>query len=348
LLKPISRRASCAKGSLVLALLFVVPGVAHATKYAGSFMADGGGARALGLGSAFVAVADDASASFWNPAGLVDLDRRQALVMHSERFGDLIDRDFASYAQPLDGGDSAFAFSVIRLGLDDIAITAHLDLDANDDGIVDDDEATALLTPAFQDQIRYETDQEWAFFGSYARRFGEWQLGGNFKLIRQSVDEYGSFGMGVDVGALRRSIWRDLDVGMKLQDATFTYLGWDTGTNESIAPVAIPGAAYRWVFPSASLRLLAASALELHFDDRGMADQWEIGGPMTANFNLGVEATFEEIAQLRFGTHGGFEFENTTFGAGLIMGPLRVDYGFAGDVLDIEQNTHRISIGYEF
>ena len=36
----------------------------------------GSGARAAGIGSAFVAVADDATAASWNPAGLVQLERR--------------------------------------------------------------------------------------------------------------------------------------------------------------------------------------------------------------------------------------------------------------------------------
>lgn len=336
--------------SLVAGVCLALAGESTATKYAGAFMADGGGARALGMGSAFVAVANDASASFWNPAGLLQLQERQVLLMHSERFGDLIDRDFASYAHPLGDGESAFAVSVIRLGLDDIAFTSHLadELDVNGDGIVDDDEATALLTPGIQDQIRYESDQEWAFFGSYARAFGEWGVGANLKFIRQSIAQYSSFGLGIDVGVLRRGIWRDLDVGMKFQDATFTYLGWDNGTNESIAPVAIPGAAYRFAFDSLNLGLTAASALELRFEDRGDADQFEIGGPITGNLNLGLEATLAQLAQLRAGSHGGFDWSEMTFGVGLLLGALHVDYGFAGDVLDIDENTHRVSLGYDF
>jgi hypothetical protein len=86
---------------LVGALLWSAP--ASATKYAGAFMEDGGGARALGMGSAFVAVADDASAAFFNPAGIVDAQRVELMLMHSERFGDLVDRDYFSYVQPLRG-----------------------------------------------------------------------------------------------------------------------------------------------------------------------------------------------------------------------------------------------------
>ncbi len=44
--------------------------------YAGTFQQLGLGARALGMGGAFVGVADDATAGFWNPAGLVQIQMR--------------------------------------------------------------------------------------------------------------------------------------------------------------------------------------------------------------------------------------------------------------------------------
>jgi long-subunit fatty acid transport protein len=74
--------------------------VAVADKFAGDFMANGAGARALGMGGAFAAVADDASAVYWNPAGLSGLEKRQLMLMHSEQFGDLIEYNFGSYVNP--------------------------------------------------------------------------------------------------------------------------------------------------------------------------------------------------------------------------------------------------------
>ncbi len=35
----------------------------------------GSGARAVGMGSAFIAIADDATAASWNPGGLIQLER---------------------------------------------------------------------------------------------------------------------------------------------------------------------------------------------------------------------------------------------------------------------------------
>ncbi len=46
----------------------------------GSDLGMGIGARAIGLGGAFVSIADDASAIFWNPAGLTDISENQLLL----------------------------------------------------------------------------------------------------------------------------------------------------------------------------------------------------------------------------------------------------------------------------
>lgn len=47
-----------------------------------TFLQIGVGARAQGMGGTFVAVADDPSAIFWNPAGLASLQNREAAVSH--------------------------------------------------------------------------------------------------------------------------------------------------------------------------------------------------------------------------------------------------------------------------
>ena len=150
MITPSTRRARIAAGAslALLSLIVLVPSSALATKYAGAFMVDGGGARPLGMGSAFVAVADDASATFWNPAGLADQEKRQIMLMHSERFGDLVDRDYLGFVLPIKGNSKqALGLSLIRLGVDDIPFTAHLkeQLDLNGDGEVDRDELSGIF-----------------------------------------------------------------------------------------------------------------------------------------------------------------------------------------------------------
>ena len=51
---------------------------ASAENYTGDFLTNGVGGRALGLGGAYVSIADDATATYWNPAGIASVARQQA------------------------------------------------------------------------------------------------------------------------------------------------------------------------------------------------------------------------------------------------------------------------------
>jgi len=335
-----------------LALGLLGPGNAQATKYAGSFMENGGGARALGMGGAFTAVADDPSTTFWNPAGLVNVPERELMLMHAERFGDLIDRDFISYTQPvkwsLFGGPAAgIGLSIIRLGVDDIPFTDHLSgqLDTNGDGVVDDNELVGLFN--LQDQIQYKSDQEFAFMFSYGERLGSWEGGATLKFVRQSVGPYSSLGVGMDVGFLRRELWKQLDFGIKFQDITTTYLAWSTGTNELITPAIVPGFAWNQPLTSWNMNLILAASLESRFDNRQSADyMW--GGAFSANPHVGMEVGFSRKVFLRVGYDSGFTTGDLTAGAGFRLNPLTIDYAYAGDSLDIDEVTHRISLSVRF
>ncbi len=354
--RPVQGR--CARSAIIQAMLVTVlaavflPGPAAATKYAGSFMENGGGARALGMGGAFTAVANDPSATFWNPAGLASMPDRELLLMHSERFGDLIDRDFIAYTQPVNwslfGGPSAgIGVSVIRLGIDDIPFTDHLTalLDTDNDGSVSDEELRGLLTR--QDEIQYKSDQEFALMLSYGEKIGSWQAGASIKFIRQSVGPYSSLGIGADVAFLRPRLWKSLDFGIKFQDLTTTYLSWSTGRNELITPAVVPGLAYNFDFPDVNTTVTLAASAETRFDNRRDADEWW-GGSVSANPHLGLEVGFSRKVFLRGGFDSGFETGNITAGAGFRINPLTVDYAYAGDTLDIDEVTHRISLSVRF
>lgn len=343
------RRLSLLAAVLVGAAL---PGAALADKYAGAFMENGGGARALGMGAAFTAVADDPSATFWNPAGLATVTRRELLLMHSERFGDLVDRDFAAYVQPvgwrLFGGESAgIGVSIIRLGIDDIPFTNHLedDLDVDDDGIVSNEELLGLF--ALQDQIRYKSDQELGLLLSYGEQKGAWRIGGSLKFVRQSIGPYSSLGVGADLAVLRPGLWRRLDFGLKLQDVTTTYLSWSTGHNEVITPAIVPGLAWRQPVAKWDMDVTLATSLTTRFESRGEADQYSTGA-MSANAHVGLEVGFSRKVFVRSGFDGGFDAGHFAAGAGFLLEPLTIDYAYAGDALEIDESTHRVSLSVRF
>ena len=86
----------------------------------GSFLRIGVGARATGLGEAFVAVANDPSAIYWNPAGLASLQRSELLLSHVEWPAE-IRYEHVAWVFPVRrlGGSLAFQFGVLSTQLDE-------------------------------------------------------------------------------------------------------------------------------------------------------------------------------------------------------------------------------------
>lgn len=85
--------------------------------WCGAFSRIGLGARALGMGGAFVPVADDATSIYWNPAGLAFADRRTVAAMYAQLYELPIETGFVAYTQP-DAG-----FGAAGIGWTNITIT---------------------------------------------------------------------------------------------------------------------------------------------------------------------------------------------------------------------------------
>jgi len=78
------------------------------------------GARASGMGESFVAVADDATAIFWNPAGLAFQTGKELVVMHCKWLPGLVDDmyyEFASYQQHVESLGGTIGANVTYLNM---------------------------------------------------------------------------------------------------------------------------------------------------------------------------------------------------------------------------------------
>jgi len=152
---------------LALALLWMIltPALALAAGEAGfAFLKLGVGARPMGMGSAYVALADDPTAVYWNPAGLANAEGAQVVVMHNEWIQDFR-QEFAAVSGSL--GPGAFGFGLSGFytsefeGRDDVGtLTRHF---------------------GFNDL---------AVTGAYAYRFAPQAAGGvAVKFIREMIDQ---------------------------------------------------------------------------------------------------------------------------------------------------------------
>lgn len=75
----------------------------------------GSGARAIGMGGAFIAIADDATAASWNPGGLIQLETPEVSYVFS-RMSRKEDRDFGVHTEAL-GSDLIENFNINYLSL---------------------------------------------------------------------------------------------------------------------------------------------------------------------------------------------------------------------------------------
>ncbi|MBC7921256.1 MAG: PorV/PorQ family protein [Ferruginibacter sp.] len=275
----------------------------RAPKYANEFLSVGVGARALGMANTGVALTNDVTAAYWNPAGLGGLPNRyEVALMHNELFAGGAQYDYAGFATRLDSV-SHLALSVVRFGTDNIANTLNL-FDAN--GAID------------YGRIQFFSVADYAFFVSYARRM-PWlaglRLGGSVKVIHRNVGSFATgWGFGFDLGAqLERGRWK---FGLVARDVTGTFTVFSINTDqlyqtylqtgnaltETSTEVALPrlvaGAGRQFTFGK-KVGLLAALDLDLTFDGKRNA-------PIRTNLlsvdpRAGLELDYKRLVFLRAG-----------------------------------------------
>ncbi len=336
-----------------LLIMPVLTTAVSAEKYAGEFMALGGGARAMAMGGTFIAVANDATATYWNPAGIADFSSFlttpgswEMSLMHSERFGELIDYNYFSAAFPLNNGKSGWGVSLIHMGIDDIRIVPM------NDGMIGNSDGDDRFEPWNGESLNFdyrnyplESVNDMAVFLTYGQMMSFGDVGATLKFIRNDqVTGVSSFGLGIDLGYIKRGLWRDLAVGLKLQDATGTFISWSTGKREFIYPAIKAGLAWPLHIKSMNSILMLAADGDLRFENRKWVSQYWIGST-SVDFHFGAELLIRDIVALR----GGNDMGRWTAGAGFLLRDftswkfnLGIDYAFLmHDVLD---TTHRVSL----
>lgn len=224
----LSRYATALLGAgLSLGLLASARAQTKTPKYSNEFLNIGVGGRALGMGKVQASLAQDATAGYWNPAGLLEQKTKyDAVLMHSELFSGIVKNDYAAFSMPLDD-KSAIGASVIRLGVDDIADTRNL---VNEYGYIN------------YDNITYFSVADYALLLSYARKMGNiegLQVGANAKIVYRNIGSFANaWGFGIDAGVqYNRNNWR---LGLMARDITTTFNAWSIDADK-FKSTAVPG-----------------------------------------------------------------------------------------------------------
>jgi len=212
---PVRRLGRLVLGLLLLAALGAGP--AHGqrlAKYGAEFLAGGVDARALGMGGAYVGLADEVSAGYWNPAGLRGLSYPEIGYMHVERFAGAVSFDYGGVAMPVTAR-STVGVSVFRSGVNDIVNTL---------AAWNPDRGQPL--PDYESRITRFSAADWALFVSYSRAVGErLSVGVNFKGIHRSIGDFANaWGYSMDVAARYRA--GPYRLGVVVRDVTTMLQSW--------------------------------------------------------------------------------------------------------------------------
>ncbi|MBN1622458.1 MAG: PorV/PorQ family protein [Endomicrobiales bacterium] len=84
---------------ITLLILFGLSPLSHAVTTGADFLKLSIGARATGIGESYVSICPDATASYWNPAGLAKIQKPELFIMHSEAVTDA-SLEFVGFAYP--------------------------------------------------------------------------------------------------------------------------------------------------------------------------------------------------------------------------------------------------------
>jgi len=301
---------------LALTTVFLPALPCHGAKYAGEFTYLGLGARALAMGGAYVSLAEDGFACYWNPAGTVK-GEHQAAFMHSSTYGGMVNYDAAGYCRPVNGG--GIGLVLFRLSVEDVPMTGDALIDLNHNGLMDPGERLDYA------KISFTSDNEWFLLANYSRSL-RWGLdaGGNLKLVYKSVGPNSAWGLGLDAGILAGLPW-NLTAGLHVADLSTTYLAWDTGTRELITPTARLGLSWRPRFGPGRQPLTLSGAADIRFEGRATSAQYRAGAA-SADLHAGIEYLVKQRLALRLGV----DQSRFAAGAGLRLGRFGIDYAFLG------------------
>jgi len=219
-------RLSPAKALLMLGFCFFISINsinAQTKKYSNEFLAIGVSARALAMSNSIVAISDDVTSGYWNPAGLALVPSDvQVSLMHAEYFAGIAKYDYGAFASKIDKG-GAIGFSIIRFAVDNIPDTSEL-IDA--EGNIN------------WDRIKSFSAADMAFIFSYARKLKiqGLRVGVNAKIVRRKAGDFASsWGFGIDAAA--QYDYNNWKFGLMARDITTTFNAWSFNLSDEMKEV---------------------------------------------------------------------------------------------------------------
>jgi outer membrane protein OmpA-like peptidoglycan-associated protein len=292
-----------------VALLMATVGLAFAdSNHAASYSRIGVGARALGMGGAYVAVTDDPTATVWNPAGLARVDKLAFTFMYTGGYDFDRGHNFFGYAQSFSLASVGIGWT--NAGMDNLERRTGV---GAADGEFDISDNLVLL--------------------GLAHQYGPFGFGVTGKIFDQKIDGESETGGGFDLGMFFEAGQR-VNFGVAMQD-----VGSKIGDDE------VPYNVRAGVAVNPIGDLLIAGDLESLEDDETVfhlgAEAWfEYYPGYLLAIRSGISDLGRDHQDNSYSVGVGLKVPRF-YGIGL-------DYAFVDEMEEALGNNHRISLNLAF
>jgi Type IX secretion system protein PorV len=280
----------------------------------GQFLKIGVGARAAGMGATFVSVADDASAVFWNPAGIARSTRNMISINH------------CAWAADVQFSQAAYVFDPkVMPGM--VAINAR--------SLYMPEQLVRTAFKPEGDGTKFDNGDV-AFGFTYARSLTDkFSTGLSFNYISATLADFSSSAYAFDFGTLYDTGFQSLRIGMAIQNigTEMTFID-DTVKLPTVFRVGMSMNLYQ----NADYQVLGAAEFSHPPDNNERA-------------NVGFEVGYKDFLKLRAGTGFGYDTEGLGLGVGFkvptsLNSEATVDYAFTD--MGYLGGIHRMSVDFRF
>lgn len=273
------------------------------------FLKTGQGARPMGMGGAYAALANDVNAIYWNPGGMGEVAQPEVLLMHNANFIDITNQ-YLGFVYPLEN----------KMGTVGAAVTYQ------DYG--DFDRTTITSATTFTSAGTFGAS-DLAIALSYGAKWQEGiSYGLNLKYIRSEIESENANAFAADLGVLYRVPDQPLSFGLAIQNL---------------------GTRMKFIDRSDKLPLNIKFGVAYEFIPRTFVIALDGNKPIDNDFqvNVGAEYWLADVFALRVGYDSMNEAGNgMTAGAGFRYQDMELDYAWVdGGPLD---DAHRVSLDFKF
>lgn len=310
---------------------------------AAPFLKMGVGGRATAMGGGFVALSDDGSSLFWNPAGMLGVQSVTVSASHNDWLLD-ISNDFVSLILP-GRTNERFGLSVQAMTMGEQPVRT-----------LENPEGTGLVYNVM----------DLAISAAYARQITDrLSMGLTGKYIQLNAYNESASTMAIDVGSILRTDFYGLRIGMTLSNfgGDFQFSGRDlilkADTDEDINGNYSSDVDLRtepWPLPlmiriGVSMDVIGSgeALLPSRFSRLTLALDAEHPNDGPEHLNLGAEYAVREMIYFRAGYRHNYDQEKVTMGTGIRLdlkglGKVRLDY--AVKPMEVFGNTSIFSVEF--